>query len=174
MPDKNKVRVTIHGRMLTVMGAESEEYMKRVAEYIDDKLRELRKSSPQMISDTDLSYILTSVNVADDYFKEIEKNIMLEEEVQRLRMETKMCGSTKEMEELQAEFKQLKLELETMNRQKEQLHKQKNEWKEEKKNLLSEMEKYKAIANETVVPSFGLESTISKDPHTKARKSKKR
>lgn len=174
MPEKNKVRVTIHGRTLTVMGAESEEYMKRVAEYIDDKLRELRKSSPQMISDTDLSYILTSVNVADDYFKEIEKNIMLEEEIQRLRMETKVNHPKEKTEEFQLELERLKLELEAANQEREQLHKEKMQYKEKEKKLLLEIEKYKAIANKTVIPLMNFESSIQKDSHTKSRKNKKR
>lgn len=174
MPEKNKVRVTIHGRTLTVMGAESEEYMKKVAEYIDDKLRELRKSSPQMISDTDLSYILTSVNVADDYFKEIEKNIMLEEEIQRLRMETKINHSKEETEGLQLELERLKLELKTTNQEREQLHKEKMQYKEKENKLLSEIEKYKAIANKTAIPLVNLKSSIQKNSHTKLRKNKKR
>jgi len=74
MAYKNKVSLRICGRTMTLAGNESVEYITKVANYIDEKAAELRKSpasknlSPQMIS------VLTSINIADDYFKQIEIN----------------------------------------------------------------------------------------------------
>ena len=56
---KNKVQVKIDGVMVTIVGIESEEYMTKVAEYIDKKMAEIKKS------DTD-SY---SVSGNDSCFK---------------------------------------------------------------------------------------------------------
>jgi len=74
MAYKNKVSLKICGRTMTLAGNESIEYITKVANYIDEKAAELRKSpqsknlSPQMIS------VLTSINIADEYFKQIEIN----------------------------------------------------------------------------------------------------
>ena len=37
---KNKVQVTIDGRTFSIMGTESEEYLQKVAAYIDEKMKE--------------------------------------------------------------------------------------------------------------------------------------
>ena len=77
MAYRNKVSLRVCGRTVTLAGNESVEYITKVANYIDQKAAELRKSpnsknlSPQMIS------VLTSINIADDYYKQIEINEQL-------------------------------------------------------------------------------------------------
>ena len=73
MPEKNKVKIAIDGKTFTLMGFESEEHMKKVADYINEKIKEIRKSSMSISLDSSLAYVLTSINVADDYLKEQEK-----------------------------------------------------------------------------------------------------
>ena len=43
MAFKNKVQVTIDGRTFSIMGTESEEYLQKVAAYIDEKMKELKR-----------------------------------------------------------------------------------------------------------------------------------
>ena len=76
MAYKNMVSVKVCGKTMTLTGNESVEYITKVANYIEDKSAMIRGSensknlSPTMVS------VLTSINIADDYFKaldEIEK-----------------------------------------------------------------------------------------------------
>ena len=66
---KNRVKVFIDGKGFTLLGEESEEHIRAVAEYIDTKLKEMREKTAGF-SDPGLAYVLTALNVADDYFKE--------------------------------------------------------------------------------------------------------
>ena len=65
--DKNKVNVRIAGKDYTLVGSEPEEYIQKVALYVDKKLNTI------MNQNSKLNYLygicLTAINVADDYFK---------------------------------------------------------------------------------------------------------
>jgi cell division protein ZapA len=87
MEHKNKIKVIIGRRVYTLVGEESEEYMQRVALYIDKKMNEvLRTESSQNLS-TNMLAVLTSINVADDLFKMREKVECLQKEMQKYQSE---------------------------------------------------------------------------------------
>lgn len=67
---KNRVKISIDGKSFTLVGEESEEHIRSVAAYIDEKMTEVREKAVAVTLDSSLAYVLTSVNVADDYFKE--------------------------------------------------------------------------------------------------------
>lgn len=67
---KNRVKITIDGKNFTLVGEETEEHMRDVAAYIDKKMAEVRQKAAVVALDASLAYVLTSINVADDYFKE--------------------------------------------------------------------------------------------------------
>ena len=67
---KNRVKITIDGKNFTLVGEETEEHMREVAAYIDKKMTEVRQKAAVVALDASLAYVLTSINVADDYFKE--------------------------------------------------------------------------------------------------------
>ncbi len=67
---KNRVKITIDGKNFTLVGEETEEHMREVASYIDKKMAEVRQKAAVVALDASLAYVLTSINVADDYFKE--------------------------------------------------------------------------------------------------------
>ena len=67
---KNRVKITIEGKNFTLVGEETEEHMREVAAYIDKKMTEVRQKAAVVALDASLAYVLTSINVADDYFKE--------------------------------------------------------------------------------------------------------
>ena len=66
---KNRVRITVDGKSFMLVGEESEAHMQQVAEYIDSKMKEIRQKTAAVSIDSSLAYVLTSLNVADDYFK---------------------------------------------------------------------------------------------------------
>lgn len=91
---KNKVRITIDGKSFTLMGNETEEHMQSVAAYIDQKMREIRKNSQSVSLDSSLAYVLTSINVADDYFKEVERSLSLEAELDEIKLQCMTLKNT--------------------------------------------------------------------------------
>ena len=64
------MKISIDGKSFTLVGEETEEHMRQVAEYIDQKMTEIRQKAVAVTLDSSLAYVLTSINVADDYFKE--------------------------------------------------------------------------------------------------------
>lgn len=69
MSHKNDTTVLIGGNVYTLAGAESEEYIQRVALYINNKLEEIKKSDNAKKLNTRLMSVLLEINLADDYFK---------------------------------------------------------------------------------------------------------
>ena len=67
---KNRVKISIDGKSFTLVGEETEEHMRQVAAYIDQKMAEIRQKAVAVTLDSSLAYVLTSINVADDFFKE--------------------------------------------------------------------------------------------------------
>ena len=79
MSSKNKTEVLIDGKIYTLSGYESEEYLQRVATYINNKLAELKKLDGYARLSQELKSILLELNVADDYFKAKNQVEMVEE-----------------------------------------------------------------------------------------------
>lgn len=67
---KNRVKISVDGKNFTLVGEETEEHMRQVAAYIDEKIAEVREKSVAVTLDSSLAYVLTSINVGDDYLKE--------------------------------------------------------------------------------------------------------
>ena len=118
------------GKTMTLTGNESVEYMTKVADYIEQKAEEIRNSDNSRALNANLISVLTSLNIADDYFKMKEKKEALEQQMEQLKqMEEADPGSIEEMEqknralcveEQQLMAKQKELE-EEIFRQKEQI-----------------------------------------------------
>jgi len=63
---KNRVHVKIYGEEHTMRGPASPEYMKRVAHYVDEKMRQIGQSNSRLgISKI---AVLTAINLADELF----------------------------------------------------------------------------------------------------------
>ncbi|MGE5474850.1 MAG: cell division protein ZapA [Ignavibacteriales bacterium] len=79
MENKNKIEVRILGKDYVVKGLESDEYIQRVSLYIDKKMNEVAKTNHRL--NTAMIAVLTAINVADDYFKNIDSFKELQEEL---------------------------------------------------------------------------------------------
>jgi len=66
---KNRVTVTIANQEYTLVATEDAAYMEKVAHHVDAKLREVLEGSK--VSTTEAA-VLAALNVADEYFKEVE------------------------------------------------------------------------------------------------------
>ncbi|MCD7957931.1 MAG: cell division protein ZapA [Lachnospiraceae bacterium] len=69
MSAKNSTQVIIAGKIYTLSGYESEEYLQRVAAYLNGKISELRNLDGYQRLSPDMKSILLNLNTADDYFK---------------------------------------------------------------------------------------------------------
>ena len=80
MAEKTNAEVSIGGRVFTLSGYESEEYLQRVASYLNNKIVELRQSDNYCKQPADVQALLMELNIADDYFKAKKQAEQLEED----------------------------------------------------------------------------------------------
>lgn len=81
MTEKTDVQVIIDKKVLTISGYESEDYLQKVALYINNKIAEFNKIDGFKFSTKDIQHRLIEVNIADDFFKEKEKAEKFEAEL---------------------------------------------------------------------------------------------
>lgn len=73
MDEKGVVQVDIFGSQYTIKkGAEASDYIVRVAAYVDQKMREINEKLP--VASVAKVAVLTSLNLADELFKERENH----------------------------------------------------------------------------------------------------
>ncbi|AVM69635.1 cell division protein ZapA [Lachnospiraceae bacterium oral taxon 500] len=100
---ENQTKVLIGGQVYTLNGNESEEYMQRVALYLNKKMDELKSGADLKRMNSKMQSILLAINIVDDLFKE-RKNV--EEEKKRV------LALTNENKRLHREIEKTKQELE--------------------------------------------------------------
>ena len=103
MSVKTDTEVIIGGKVFTLSGYESEEYLQKVAMYINNKMAEYNRQDGFKRLSIDTQSVLLQLNIADDYFKAKKQSETLEEEIQ---------GREKDMYDLKHELiaAQIKLE----------------------------------------------------------------
>lgn len=82
MAGKNDTEVIIGGKVITLSGYESEEYLQKVASYINNKISEYNSVDSFRRQPLDLQNVLLQINLADDYFKAKKQIDALEEELE--------------------------------------------------------------------------------------------
>ena len=78
MTEKIKIDIVIDGRNFTVVGTESEEYVRNLAFYVDKKIRELSSKNDKLCQT--MSATLAALNIADELHKNKVKLEELENE----------------------------------------------------------------------------------------------
>ena len=81
MSAKTDTEVIIGGKVLTVSGNESAEYLQKVAAYINNKVNEYAKLDSFKRQSVDKQNMLIQLNIADDYFKAKKQIELLEQEL---------------------------------------------------------------------------------------------
>ena len=81
MSSKTDTEVIIGGKVFTLSGYESEEYLQKVASYINNKINEYNKVESFRRRPMDTQSVLLQLNIADDYFKAKKQISVLEEEL---------------------------------------------------------------------------------------------
>ena len=129
---KNKTEVLIDGKIYTLSGYESEEYLQRVATYINNKLAELKKLDGYARLSQELKSILLELNVADDYFKAKNQVEMVEEE---------LAQKDQELYDLKHELISTQIKLEDAAKELEALKEQATEYQKQIVKLETELGK---------------------------------
>ena len=81
MANRNDCEVVIGGKVIVLSGSESEEYLQRVAAYLNGKLQEINQSDSFRRQPLEMQSIYVQLNIADDYFKMLDQVQALQEEL---------------------------------------------------------------------------------------------
>jgi cell division protein ZapA len=131
MSSKNDTEVIINGKIYTLSGYESEEYLQKVATYMNNKITELKAIDGYKRLNVDMQRILLELNIADDYFKakkqadsiegELDskdkqlydvKHELIAAQIQVESLEKENSGLQKQINELQIKIAKLETEVE--------------------------------------------------------------
>ena len=116
MSVKTDTEVIIGGKVFTLSGYESEEYLQKVASYINNKLSEYNKVESFRRQPQDTQNVLMQLNLADDYFKAKKQISLLEEEIQSKEKELynlkhELIASQIKLENMEKNIKSLQIEV---------------------------------------------------------------
>ena len=102
MAAKNSIKVLIGGKIITLSGYESEEYLQKVALYMDSKITELSSLPGYSRQPMETKHKLLSLNISDDYFKAKKQAEVFEQDLK---------AKDQEMYDLKHELVSLQVEL---------------------------------------------------------------
>ena len=101
---KTDTEVIIGGKVFTLSGYESVEYLQKVASYINNKIAEYSRLDSYRRQSMETQNVLLELNIADDYFKAKKQIGILEEDIQ---------SKEKELYDLKHELIAAQIKLET-------------------------------------------------------------
>ncbi len=116
MPAKNITKVLIGGKIVTLTGYESEEYLQKVASYMNRKIAQLSELSGYNRLPVETKNLLLSLNISDDYFKAKHQAESFEEDSQLKDTEIydlkhELINAQIKVQEKEEEIRQLKEQL---------------------------------------------------------------
>ena len=118
MSSKIDTEVIIGGKVFTLSGYESEEYLQKVASYINNKVNEYSKVDSFRRQPLDRQSVLLQLNIADDYFKAKQQIAVLEETLRE---------KENEMYDLKHELISAQIKLENCEKQAKELQQELND-----------------------------------------------
>ena len=118
MAVKTDTEVIIGGKVFTLSGYESEEYLQKVAAYVNNKINEYSKVDAFRRQPFEKQSVLLQLNVAEDYFKAKKQIDILEEEVKT---------KEKELYDLKHELISTQIKLENLEKNNKNMQTELNE-----------------------------------------------
>lgn len=134
MASKTDTEVIIGGKVFTLSGYESEEYLQKVASYINNKVNEYSKIDSFKRQPMDTQGVLLQLNIADDYFKAKKQISVLEEELQ---------AKEKELYDLKHELISTQMKWESLQEQVKSLQQERSEDTKKLVQLETELKEFK-------------------------------
>ena len=107
MASKTAVQVLIGGKIYTLSGYESEDYLQKVAAYLNSKITELKTVEGYARLSQELKGLMLNLNTADDYFKM---------KAQADELSSQLMAKDKELYEIKHELVTVQMELEETKR----------------------------------------------------------
>ena len=123
MAEKTSAEVIIGGKVYTLSGYEGEEYLQKVATYINNKLGEFQGMEELRHLSGDMKATLLQLNIADDYFKAKKQGGILESDIEAkdkemydlkhelISVQIKLENAEKAMDKLKEENKELQMKI---------------------------------------------------------------
>ena len=105
---KNYTEVLIGGKVFTLSGFESEEYLQKVSTYLNHKIDECSSSEGYRKQSAETRSVLLALNIADDYFKARKQGGTLESDIE---------AKDKEMYDLKHELISVQIKLENAEKE---------------------------------------------------------
>lgn len=118
MAVKTDTEVIIGGKVFTLSGYESEEYLQKVASYINNKTNEYNKVDSFRRQPFERQSVLLQLNLADDYFKAKKQIELYEEEIKT---------KEKELYDLKHELISTQIKLENLEKTNKSMQSELNE-----------------------------------------------
>ena len=115
---KNNAEVLIDGKVFTLSGFESEEYLQKVATYLNHKIEDCNANDGYRKQNAETRSVLLALNVADDYFKDKKQGNSLESDIEL---------KDKEMYDLKHELIASQIKLENTEKNIQKLQNEANE-----------------------------------------------
>ena len=129
---RNSTEVLIGGKVITLSGFESEEYLQRISTYLNHKIAECTSIEGYNRQTSETRSTLLALNIADDYFKAKKQGSVLENDVQQKDKE--MYDLKHELISTQIRVGNLEQEIERLKEENQQLQMQIVKLETEKKN----------------------------------------
>ena len=122
MAAKRDIQVLIGGKVYTLSGYESEEYLQKIALYINNKMDEMDQIPNYRRLSMDMQKTLLELNMADDYHKAKKQVEMLQadiEEKDKVEYDLKheLISSQIQLEKADKEIERLKNEINDLQKQ---------------------------------------------------------
>ena len=108
MAEKRSIEVVIAGEVYKIAGNESEEHMKRVVRFLNEKAAQTQKAMLGRAMTKEYTRVLTAVNICDDFVKLAEHMQMMQERLEQAAKREKLLK--KKLDEYEQELMELEQE----------------------------------------------------------------
>ena len=129
MKKPNLTEVLIDGKIYSVSGEENTEYIQKVAQFVNEKIQEVRTLPSFKRLDEEYQTLLLNLNLADAYFKEKEEVTRLAEAAEE---------KERELYAVKHDMVSTQMKLEAALKQQEKLGERMEEWKKKYEELKAE------------------------------------
>lgn len=136
MAIKNDVEVIINGKVYRLSGYESEEYLQKIASYINNKINSFAEQESYTRLNPEMKNTLLCINLADDYFK-VKK--------QADSIENTSESRDRQLYDVKHELADARLKIDTLEKELTMLKKKLSEQEKENIRLEAELESTKNI-----------------------------
>lgn len=134
MPSKNNTEVIIDGKVYILSGYESEEYLQKVASYINNKIAEYKKDDSYRKQNLDIQKTVLELNIADDYYKAKKQADNLQGDIE---------DRDKQLYDLKHELVSAQIKIETYEKEIKKLQDEANDYQKEIVRLETRLKDYK-------------------------------